>query len=198
MNLLENGYILEFPEHLSFTDDELFAFCQKNPELNIERDKHLNLIIMSPTGSLTGNINSKILIKLGIWNDEMNSGKVFDSSTGFTLPDRSMRSPDVSWVSNEQWNNLSKDEKMKFAPVCPEFVVEVKSPSDSLKELKDKMTEWIANGVKLAWLIDTEEQNVSIYNHTGLHKVVETLDARLSGGDVLPGFEFDLSLLKDE
>ncbi|MBV6643776.1 MAG: Uma2 family endonuclease [Cyclobacteriaceae bacterium] len=197
MNLLENGHILKFPEHLTFTDDELFAFCQKNPELNIERDKHLNLIIMSPTGSLTGNINSKILIRLGIWNDEMNSGRVFDSSTGFTLPDRSMRSPDVSWVSNEQWDKLTLDQKMKFAPVCPEFVVEVKSPSDSLKELKNKMTEWMANGVRLAWLIDTEEHKVNIYNKNGSRQVIESFDTKLGGGDVLPGFQFDLSLLKE-
>lgn len=197
MNLLENGYILKFPEHLTFTDDELFAFCQKNPELNIERDKHQNLIIKSPYGSLTGNINSKILIRLGIWNDEMNSGRVFDSSTGFTLPDRSMRSPDVSWVSNEQWDKLTLDQKMKFAPVCPEFVVEVKSPSDSLKELKNKMTEWMANGVKLAWLIDTEEHTVNIYNKNGSQQVIESFDTKLSGGDVLPDFQFDLSLLKE-
>ncbi len=197
MNLLENGHILKFPEHLTFTDDELFAFCQKNPELNIERDKHLNLIIMSPTGSLTGNVNSKILIRLGIWNDEMNSGRVFDSSTGFTLPDRSMRSPDVSWVSNEQWDKLTLDQKMKFAPVSPEFVVEVKSRSDSLKELKNKMTEWMANGVKLAWLIDMEEHKVNIYNNDGSQQVVESFDTKLSCGNVLPGFQFDLSLLKE-
>ena len=197
MNLLENGYILKFPEHLTFTDDELFAFCQKNPELNIERDKHQNLIIKLPYGSLTGNINSKILIRLGIWNDEMNSGRVFDSSTGFTLPDRSMRSPDVSWVSNEQWDKLTLDQKMKFAPVCPEFVVEVKSPSDSLKELKNKMTKWMANGVKLAWLIDTDERKVSVYQKDGSQQMIESFDTKISGGDVLPDFQFDLSLLKE-
>lgn len=197
MNLLENGHILKFPEHLTFTDDELFAFCQKNPELNIERDKHQNLIIMSPSGSLSENLSTKILIKLGIWNEMHSPGKVFGSSAGFTLPDGSMRSPDVSWVSIEQWDNLTLDQKMKFAPVCPEFIVEVKSPSDSLKELKNKMTEWMANGVKLAWLIDTEEHKVNIYNNDGSQQVVESFDTKLSGGDVLPGFQFDLSLLKE-
>lgn len=198
MNLLENGHILKFPEHLTFTDDELFAFCQKNPELNIERDKYQNLIIMSPSGSLSENLSTKILIKLGIWNELHSPGKVFGSSAGFTLPDGSMRSPDVSWVSNHQWDKLTKEQKMKFAPVCPEFIVEVKSPSDSLKELKNKMTECMANGVELAWLIDIEEHKVNIYHKDGSHQEIKNFDKKLSGGDVLPGFEFDLSLLKDE
>lgn len=195
--LIENGYILEFPENIAFTDDELFEFCRKNPELNIERDKNQNLIIMSPTGSLSGFYCAKILLKTGIWNENQEKGKVFDSSTGFVLPDGSMRSPDISWVSNQQWDKLTKDQKIKFAPVCPEFVVEVKSSSDSLKQLLDKMLEWVANGVRLGWLIDIEKQEVYIYNSNGLDNTIKTFDAKLHGDDVLPGFELDLSILKE-
>lgn len=197
MNQLENGYILEFPEDLTFTDDELFAFCQKNPELNIERDKHLNLIIMSPSGSLSDHFSHLISTELEIWNRNKKLGIVFGSSSGFTLPDGSMKSPDTAWVSTEQWNKLSREQKLKFAPVCPEFVVEVKSPSDSLKELKNKMTEWMNNGVKLAWLIDTEERKAYIYEGS-TEQTVDHFDTKLSGGTVLPGFEFDLSALKEE
>lgn len=198
MQLLENGHILKFPENLTFTDDELFAFCQKNQELNIERDKHQNLIIMSPSGSLSDNLSTRILIKLGIWNELHFQGKVFGSSAGFTLPDGSMRSPDVAWISNKQWDELTKDQKIKFAPVCPEFVVEVKSPSDSLKELKSKMEEWMANGVRLAWLIDTEGQKAFVYDESGIERSIDGFNEKLSGENVLPGFEFDLSALKED
>lgn len=196
--LLENGYILEFPENLAFDDDELFEFCQKNPDLNIERDKNKNLILMSPTGSLSGNTNSLINAELTIWNRQGNTGKVFDSSTGFLLPDGSMRSPDVSWVSNKQWNRLTKEQKRKFAPVCPEFIVEVKSPSDSTKQLQNKMLEWVANGVLLGWLIDIDEQKAYSYTSDGLQETVGNFENKLDAKDVLPGFELDLSLLKDE
>lgn len=196
--LIENGYLLEFPENLAFDDDQLFEFCQKNPDLNIERDKHKNLILMSPTGSLSGNINSLINAELTIWNRQRSTGKVFDSSTGFLLPDGSMRSPDISWVSNQQWNKLTKEQKRKFAPVCPEFVVEVKSPSDSLKQLQDKMIEWMSNGVKLGWLIDVDEQKAYTYHSEGVQEAVEDFGSKLSGKEVLPGFELNLSILKED
>ncbi|MEQ8471843.1 MAG: Uma2 family endonuclease [Marinoscillum sp.] len=196
--LLENGYVLEFPDGLAFSNDEFFDFCQKNPELKIERDHFFNLIIMSPTGSLSGFFNGQILLKLGIWNESNKLGKVFDSSSGFILPDNSVRSPDVSWVSNQQWDKLTRVQKMKFAPVCPEFVVELKSPSDSLKELKEKMETYASNGVKLGWLIDLEAQAVHLYDSKGFIKLVEGFSNNLSGESVLPGFELDLKFLLEE
>lgn len=196
--LLENGYVLEFPDGLAFSNDEFFDFCQKNPELKIERDHFFNLIIMSPTGSLAGHINSIINAELTIWNRKNQTGRVFDSSSGFVLPDNSVRSPDVSWVSNKQWDRLTKEQKMKFAPVCPEFVVELKSPSDSLKELKEKMEAYSSNGVKLGWLIDLEAQAVHIYDSEGFIKLVEGFSNSLSGDSVLPGFELDLNILLEE
>ncbi len=198
MNLLENGYILEFPEGLTFTDDEFFAFCQKNPELNIERDKHQNLIIMSPSGSLSDHFSHLFSAELEFWNRKNKQGIVFGSSSGFTLPDGSMKSPDSAWISKGKWDRLTREQKMKFAPVCPEFVVEVKSPSDSLNELKKKMKEWMKNGVKLGWLIDIEEQRAYIYNESANEKIIQGFDKKLSGENVLPGFEFDLAQLSDQ
>lgn len=194
--ILENGYKLHFPPNLQFSDDEFFEFCQKNQELNIERDADQNIIIMSLTGSLSGKNESIVLVELGIWNKMNQSGHIFSSSTGFNLPDSSMRSPDASWVSNEQWDQLTLPQKQKFAPVTPEFVVEIKSPSDSLKELQMKMEEYINNGVKLGWLIDVEQELVFIYSPKHTPKSVTGFDQTLKADDTLPGFELDLSLLK--
>ena len=195
MFLLENGYALSFPEGMNFDDDELFAFCQANPELNIERNKNKQLLIMSPAGSLSGFYHFQILMALGKWN-ENKDGYVFDSSTGFTLPDGSMRSPDVAWVSSEKWNKLTLNQKEKFAPICPEFVVEVASPSDSIKELKNKMIEWVANGIGLGWLIDVKEEQTFIYSTNRLTGSLDSFDNILEGNDVLPGFTFDLKILR--
>ncbi|WP_421871234.1 Uma2 family endonuclease [Marinoscillum sp.] len=195
--ILKNGYSLSFPKNLQFTDDELFDFCQRNPDLNIERDHNNNILIMSPTGSLSGKFSSTLIIELGIWNKENHLGHVFDSSTGFSLPDGSMRSPDVSWVSNEKWDQLSLAEKKKFAPVCPEFVVEVMSPSDDLSELKDKMLMYLTNGAQLGWLFDIENEAVFVYTPNNQSSTVG-YDHLLKADQTLPGFEFDLSLLKSE
>lgn len=192
---LENGYALSFPDGMKFNDDELFAFCQANPELTIERNKEQQIIIMSPSGSLSGLLHARILTKIFEWS-EKNSGYVFDSSTGFSLPDGSMRSPDVAWVSSTKWTKLTEDQKEKFAPICPEFIVEVVSPSDAIKELKSKMDEWVANGIQLGWLMDVKREEVFIYTTEGLIKTVNNFDLKLSGKEVLPGFEFELNLLR--
>ncbi len=195
--ILENGYLLSFPEGLKWSDGELFDFCQQNPELNIERDAEQNIIIMSPTGSLSGAYSSTLLIELGVWNKSKKTGLVFDSSTGFTLPDGSMRSPDVSWVSYEKWNQLSDEQKSKFAPVCPEFVVEVKSPTDSLDVLKNKMKAYLKNGTHLGWLFDVDNEMVYIYSPNYQQKVIKGFDQSLAADDTLPGFSMDLRLLKE-
>ena len=195
---LENGYLLSFPEGLKWSDEELFDFCQQNPGLNIERDAEQNIIIMSPTGSLSGAISMAIGAALYNWNVISKKGLVFDASTGFTLPDGSMRSPDVSWVSNEKWDKLTDDQKRKFAPVCPEFVVEVKSPTDSLETLQSKMLAYLSNGTQLGWLFDVDNEMVYIYSPIHELRVVKSFDQTLAADDTLPGFVLDLRLLKTQ
>ncbi len=177
------------------TEEEFFRFCQMNDTLEFERDANQNIIVMSPTGSFTGGFNSKILIELGIWNKEAELGEVFDSSTGFTLPNNAVRSPDVSWIQNEKWSALNKEQKEQFAPICPDFVIEVRSKSDSLKYLQDKMEEYLLNGSQLGWLIDRFENKIYIYRANSNMELIESLDVKLSGESILPGFVLDLALI---
>jgi Uma2 family endonuclease len=145
------------------SDDELMRFCRANEILRVERDANGELIVMSPAGADSGGKNSDITTDLTVWARRDGRGKVFDSSTGFTLPDGSMRSPDAAWVAYPRWNALSKADQRRFAPICPDFLIELRSPSDSLAELEDKMQQWIANGAQLAWLIDPSRRVVAIY-----------------------------------
>lgn len=180
----------------TFSDEELIKMCQENDGLKIERNEKGQIIIMPPTGFISGNLNSEVVIELGIWNRKKRLGLVADSSTGFNLPDGSMRSPDASWVSLELWQTVPEESKEKFPPICPEFVVELLSASDSLKELREKMQQtWITNGAKLAWLIDPKNQQTFIYRSNGSIEIVEGFDKTLSGENVLEGFEVDLKLL---
>ncbi len=177
------------------TDDEFFQFCQENQDLRIERNENLEIIFMTPTGSISGYYNNEVSRQLANWNVEKKLGKTFDSSTGFTLSDRSVRSPDASWLSNHQWQQLSQNQKEKFAPVCPEFVIELRSSSDEIEDLQEKMNMWIHNGCQLGWLIDFQEQATYIYRADGTAEKVTGFDRKLSGEDILPGFELDLSEL---
>ncbi|MCC5656178.1 Uma2 family endonuclease [Nostoc sp. XA010] len=176
---------------IDLTDDQFFQMCQKNRDYRFERTASGEILIMSPTGSDTGRRNVKITTQLDIWNSESNLGEVFDSSTDFTLTNGAERSPDASWVKIERWNALTSEQQEKFAPICPDFVVELRSRTDSLKELQEKMQEYIENGAQLGWLIDRKNKRVEIY-HPG--KDVEILDnpASLSGENVLPGFVLHL------
>ncbi|MBD6618815.1 Uma2 family endonuclease [Komarekiella sp. 'clone 1'] len=176
---------------IDLTDDQFFQMCQKNRDYRFERTASGELLIMPPTGSDTGRRNVKITTQLDIWNSERNLGEVFDSSTGFILPNGAERSPDASWVKIERWNALTSEQQEKFAPICPDFVVELRSPSDSLKDLQDKMQEYIENGAQLGWLIDRKNKRVEIYRPD---KDVEILNnpISLSGENVLPGFVLHL------
>ncbi|MEH2026242.1 Uma2 family endonuclease [Nostoc sp.] len=176
---------------IDLTDDQFFQMCQKNRDYRFERTASGELLIMPPTGSDTGRRNVKITTQLDIWNSESNLGELFDSSTGFTLPNGAERSPDASWVKIERWNALTPEQQEKFAPICPDFVVKLRSRTDSLKELQEKMQEYIENGTQLGWLIDRKNKRVEIYRPG---KDVEILDnpASLSGENVLPGFVLDL------
>lgn len=179
------------------TDEEFYAFCRENPELKIEQDKYGNVIVMPPVSPESGNHESEIGIDLGLWNRRSKLGRTFSSSTMFTLPDGSKRMPDASWISHEKYDRLSEQERQTFAKIVPDFVIEVRSPSDSLTELKEKMTDaWIANGVRLAWLLDSESESAWVYRADGSTETIIGFDKKLSGEDVLPGFEFDLGTLK--
>jgi Uma2 family endonuclease len=191
-----NKYSLTFSDELRFTDEEFFKFCQENRNLRIERSKKGEIVIMSPSGSFTALINAKILAKLVFWSEQSEmKGVVFDSSAGFTLSDGSVFSPDVSWIENSRWNQLTIEEKEKFAPLCPDFVVELMSPSDNLKEAKGKMQDWMQNGCQLAWLIYPEKEEVWIYRSNGEVINVKGFDKKLSGEQILQGFELDLNIL---
>lgn len=184
-----------FPKE-AMTDEELFLFCAANKHLRIERDQNKQLIIMAPVGGETGNRHTELVIAIGSWNNKEKKGKVFDSSTGFALPDGSMRSPDAAWITAEKWDNLSSEERKRFLPFAPDFVVEVLSPSDALQPAQEKMQKWIKNGTRLGWLIAPEQETVFIYRADGTVDKIQGFDKMLSGEDVLPGFEFDLAVMR--
>ncbi|MEK6782966.1 MAG: Uma2 family endonuclease [Bacteroidota bacterium] len=193
MDLLTLNIPIEYP----MTDDELFAFCAANKELRIERDEFGQLIIMSPAGGITGNLNFKLTSIFGQWVEKNTVlGYGFDSATGFRLGDKSMRSPDVSWVKKEKWEALTLQDQEKFAPICPDFVVELRSKSDSLTELKSKMEKWMKNGCQLGWLIDPSQQKAYVYKPNEVIQEIDGFDKKLSGESLLPDFELDLSRLK--
>lgn len=177
------------------SEEEFFQFCQMNDTLEFERDSQGNIILMSPTGSVTANFNIGIASQLYNWNDASALGEAFDSSAGFTLPNGAVRSPDASWVTSSRWNNLSDDQIEAFAPICPDFVIEIRSKSDELKYLRDKMREYIDNGCQLAWLIDRFDNKVHIYKADQSVFIHETLDVLLSGEAILPGFSLNPSSL---
>jgi len=162
------------------TDEELMRFCAANEMVRVERDANGELILMSPSGSGTGRTNSELIYQLAAWARETNSGATFDSNAGFTLPDGSMRSPDAAWIAWPRWNALSKEEQEGFAPICPEFVIVLRSPSDGLSELQVKMQLWVANGAEVAWLVDPSRKVVEVYRPGRQAEVVE-------GGSVVEG-----------
>ncbi|MCE7066221.1 Uma2 family endonuclease [Dyadobacter sp. CY326] len=179
------------------SEDEFFRFCQMNDMLSFERDKNGNIIFMSPTGSFTGRFTLRIANKFFNWleNNDI-PGEVFDSSTGFTLPNGAVRSPDISWVPKEKWDALSCDEQEKFAPICPDFIIEVRSKSDDLKYLQDKMLEYMENGCQLGWLIDRFGEQVFIYAPGKHVETVNGLNVQLLGDPLFPGFALDLSAIE--
>lgn len=174
------------------TDREFFDFCQQNPDWRIEMNRTGDVIIMPNTGGNTGRRNSKINFQLQLWAQNNQSGEVFDSSTTFRLPNSAMRSPDASWLAIERWNALTENEKDRFPPICPDFVIELRSRTDALKVLQAKMLEYIENGAQLGWLIDPTNRKVYIYRPNA---TMQTLDdpQNISGASLLQGFELDLT-----
>lgn len=190
---------LEFPVVLKklevMTDDEFFDFCRANDPLELERDKNGNIIIVSPTGSKTGLRNVTLIGEVYAWNKYSELGYTFDSSTGFKLPNGATRSPDVAWIQKDRWEAIPEDQQEKFAPLCPDFVIELHSASDDLNYLQNKMEEYRSTGCRLGWLIDRKAQQVFIYRLDQPIDVISSFAQLLTGEDVLPGFTFDLALL---
>ena len=181
-------------ESFKLTDEQFYQLCRDNRDLKFERNVNGDMVIMSPTGGDTGYKNAAITAQLWNWNQHKKIGVVFDSSTGFKLPNGADRSPDASWISLEKWHNLTPKQRQTFLPLSPDFVIELRSPSDNLKSLREKMKEYINNGTKLGWLINRKDQQVEIYRQ---EDDVEVLDnpQTLSGEDVLPAFVLELSLV---
>lgn len=175
-------------------DDEFFRFCQDNPDLKFERRRNGDIIVMGQTGSETGANNSEINADFVIWNRQSQFGKVFDSSTGFRLPDSSIMSPDVAVVEQSRWEAITPEQRKSFAPLCPDFVLELRSQSDQLKDCFEKMSDWMDNGCQLAWLIDLDNQITYIYRPQQDRQEIKGL-VILSGETVLPGFTLDLGHL---
>jgi Uma2 family endonuclease len=172
--------------------EEVFArLCRWNPDLRLERTPRGELIVMAPAGTESGGRNALLTYRLGRWADADGGGRFFDSSAGFTLPLGGTRAPDASWIRNDRWEALSADQKEGFAPICPDFAIELCSPFDELPHVRDKMREYLANGLRLGWLIDPRTRTVEVYRPG---RPVETLNdpTALSGEDVLPGFVLDL------
>ena len=192
-------YAIKLPARLQFTDDEFFDFCQENRSrgLNFERNANGEIIIMAPAGGITSDKNGEIVTELKLWNRQVLLGKVFESSAGFILPNGATRSPDASWLVKARWEALTEEQQAKFVPLCPDFVTELTSPSDTLKATQEKMTEWMDNGCRLGWLFYPKEEKTFIYR-TGQGELEELTgyDRTLSGEDVLPDFRFELKWLK--
>lgn len=183
---------VNFPSLVQMTDEQFYEFCQANRDLRIERTASGEVTIMPPAFSDTGNRNIKIAQQLANWAEQDGTGEPFDSSTGFTLPNGATRSPDASWIKLERWNALTEEQIASFAPICPDFVIELRSSSDSLSGLQDKMQEYIANGASLGWLIDRKNRKVYIYRSNHEPEILDNPKA-VSGNPELPGFALQMA-----
>ncbi|MEQ9548023.1 MAG: Uma2 family endonuclease [Coleofasciculus sp. G3-WIS-01] len=177
---------------LTLTDEQFEQICCANRDLKLERTAQGELVVMALTGGDTGRRNLRLTGQLWLWNQQSGLGEGFDSSTGFRLPNGAIRSPDAAWVRLDRWQALTPEQRKKFVPLCPDFLVELRSLSDELEDIQVKMQEYLANGLLLGWLIDPQMQNVEIYRP---NQAVETLNqpTTLSGESILPEFVLDLT-----
>ncbi|MGB3618243.1 MAG: Uma2 family endonuclease [Catalinimonas sp.] len=182
------------PDSASWTDDQLFDFCAANHDLHVERDADGTIHLMPLTGGFTGRRNFKLIPPIESWNTrgEREAGVGFDSSTGFVLPNGAMRSPDVAWLGTDRWEALTPEQQRKFVPLCPDFVLELRSDTDRLIDVQAKMDEWMANGCRLGWLVDPETRRTWVYR-PGAEPEVVPFDAALDGGEVMPGLRVCLA-----
>lgn len=182
---------VNFNSIIKLTDEQFFQLCQDNELILFERNADQTLVIMPLAGGLTSNRNANLSAQLYTWNRDESLGIAFGSCTGFTLPNSAVRAPNASWLKRDRWDALTQEQKEIFAPVCPDFIVELYSDVDCLKRLQDKMHEYLDNGTKLSWLIDLETHKVEIYRQGQEVEVLEN-PVSLSGEDVLPGFILNL------
>jgi Uma2 family endonuclease len=186
----------EFPVRLRFesplSDEDLMRFCAENDALRVEREPNGEILVMTPANSKTSMMNFRICGLLYAWAEADGRGVGFDSSGGYTLPDTSMRNPDAAWMLNSRWQAMSGDDQSRFAPACPDFIIELRSPSDRLRELQAKMQQWIANGAQVAWLVDPIERAVTIYR-PGQSPELLANPTSLQGTGPIAGFELVLS-----
>lgn len=177
---------------LKLEDADFERIVRANPNWNFEQTAAGELVVVPPTGGTSGRKNLSLSRQFGNWVEEnLELGEGFDSSTLFILPNGAKRSPDASWVRRDRWDALTKKQQDGYVPLCPDFVVELRSPTDSLEELQAKMREYVGNGVRLGWLIDSQDQQVEIYRPGRELEVLHSPNS-LSGEDVLPGFVLSL------
>jgi Uma2 family endonuclease len=194
-SLVPDSLVVHFGDMLrNITDEEFFKFCHLNRDLRIERTSDGEILIMPPTSSDAGRTNFSLIGLFFAWVDADGTGVGFDSSTGFTLPNGAVRSPDAAWVKRARWDALTKEQRKEFSPLCPDFVVELRSPTDSLRTLRAKMREYIDNGARLGWLIDPIDKKVYVYSPAAEVTCLENPKTIL-GDPVLPGFVLELGRL---
>jgi Uma2 family endonuclease len=193
MKVLVDQVELNFPDRLSMSDDEFFEFASQMNENRIERDNQGNIFIMPPVGFESGIFENDAAFYVKQWA-LTNGGKGINSNIGFILPNNSMRSPDAGWISDERYKEIPKDERKKFPRICPEFIMEIRSQSDRIKTLKEKMEEYMENGALLGFLIDPVEQKAYVYRTEHEVEVVTDFSGFLSGYNVMPGFELPLNI----
>jgi Uma2 family endonuclease len=179
-------------DRLSLSDEQFYQLCLHNRELRFERNPQGDLVIMSPTGGETSNRNVEISYQLQSWSRRTKVGIAFDSSGGFKLPNGANRSPDAAWLKREKWEALTPEQRQKFVPLCPDFVVELRSPSDELKPLREKMQEYQENGAQLGWLIDRQNRTVEIYRPGQKVEILNNPES-LSGETILSDFVLELA-----
>ncbi|HLE83941.1 MAG TPA: Uma2 family endonuclease [Thermoanaerobaculia bacterium] len=182
---------VELGSALRLSDDELFELCGRNPELRIERTPEGDLIVMTPAGGESSHRNARLVTAIMGWADRDGTGVAFDATAGFLLPNGAMRSPDAAWVERSRWRALEPEQRRGFVPLAPDFVLELRSPSDRLPDLRAKMEEYRACGVRLGWLIDPEERRVHVYRPDRVPEVLEA-PPRVAADPELPGFVLDL------
>jgi Uma2 family endonuclease len=183
--------VLNLDPITTLTRERFYQLCLANPDVMLERSPKGELITVSPIGGEGGRKEAQLIIRVGTWNEQTRLGVVFSSQTVFSLPNGGDRAPDVAWVQQSRWDSLSQEEREKFPPICPDFVIELRSRSDRLKPLQEKMQEYLASGLRLGWLINLQGQQVEIYR-LGQAVEVLTIPVTLLGEDVLPGFDLQL------
>lgn len=190
-------YLIKTKSIGGMTEEQFFYFCQENDSLNMERNTLGEIMIMAPTGSETGLFNSSITSEINAWNKVTKVGYVFDSNAGFTLPNKAVRSADSAFILRDRWLRVSKEDRKKFAHICPDFIIELLSTSDTAKAIQDKMKEWMENGCQLAWMINPEKRETWIYRAHG-EVEVKSFAIVLDGENILPGLSIDLNLIFQE